>query len=71
LTPPALVVTGVTQPASDALVAAMAKNPAERYQSYDEFIMAMTAARSQLLVQTFRNQAQAVGGQGRGGWWRR
>jgi hypothetical protein len=28
----------------------MAKNPGDRFASYDEFIMALTAARSQLLV---------------------
>jgi serine/threonine protein kinase len=50
LTPPNLVVPEITQPTSDALVKAMAKNPAERFLSYDEFIMALTAARSQLLV---------------------
>jgi serine/threonine protein kinase len=71
LTPPSLVVPGVTQPTSDALVIAMAKNPAERFASYDEFIMALTAARSQLLVQTFRAQSPGGGGQAKGGWWRR
>src|SRR5881628_2391358 len=53
LTPPMLVVPGTTQPTSDALVQAMAKRPADRFQSYDELIMALTAARSQLLVQYF------------------
>jgi hypothetical protein len=28
----------------------MAKDPRERFQSYDEFIMALTAARSQVLI---------------------
>ena len=41
LTPPNLVVPEITQPTSDALVKAMAKNPAERFLSYDEFIMAL------------------------------
>ena len=73
LTPPFQVVPGITAPTSEALVRAMAKKPADRFQSYDEFIMALTAARSQLLVETFRNQAsQDAGGAGRGrGWWRR
>jgi hypothetical protein len=44
----------ITQPTSDALWRAMAKNPADRFQSYDEFIMALTAARSQVLVARFR-----------------
>lgn len=54
LTPPNHVRPDITQPTSDALWRAMAKNPAERFQSYDEFIMALTAARSQLLVARFR-----------------
>lgn len=54
LTPPNHVRTDITQPTSDALWRAMAKNPAERFQSYDEFIMALTAARSQVLVARFR-----------------
>lgn len=72
LTPPHLVVPQITLPTSNALVRAMAKNPAERFQSYDEFIMELTAARSQLLVSQLKLQ-RAAGG--RGGdtrsWWRR
>jgi serine/threonine protein kinase len=75
LTPPHLVVPEVTQPTSEALVCAMAKSPANRFQTYDEFIMALTAARSQLLVSQFRNQARAEGAPGRSpgarSWWRR
>ena len=37
LTPPNLVVPEITQPTSDALVRALAKNPADRFLSYDEF----------------------------------
>jgi serine/threonine-protein kinase len=75
VTPPILVVPEITQPTSDALVQAMAKNPAQRFQSYDEFIMALTAARSQLLVQQIRNQersdsAPTKSGNGKS-WWRR
>lgn len=54
LTPPRAVIAEISQPASDTLLIAMAKNPEERYQTYDEFIMAMTAARSQLLVNQLR-----------------
>lgn len=50
LTPPSRVVPEITAPTSDALVRAMAKKPAERFQSYDELVMALTAARSQYLV---------------------
>ena len=49
LTPPHKWVSSITGPTSDAIVRDMEKKPAKRYQSYDEFIMALTAARSQLL----------------------
>ena len=49
LTPPKKLVPTITGPTSDVIVCAMDKLPAKRYQSYDEFIMALTAARSQLL----------------------
>jgi hypothetical protein len=51
------------------LVQALAKNPADRFLSYDEFIMALTAARSQLLVkqsQTPQPKAKSLTG-----WWKR
>lgn len=49
----------------------MAKLPASRFQSYDDFIMALTAARSQLLVKQF-NMAQTSASEPKGkGWWRR
>lgn len=50
LTPPNQVVPEITPPTSDAICRAMAKNPADRFQSYEEFIMALEAARSQYLV---------------------
>jgi serine/threonine protein kinase len=56
LTPPNQVVTEISQMCSDALVRAMAKDPAERFQSYDEFIMALEASRTMLL----REQSQAT-----------
>jgi hypothetical protein len=48
----------------------MAKNPADRFQSYDEFIMALTSARSQLLVQQFTHD-ESPKAHGKTGWWRR
>src|SRR5438093_2553240 len=51
LTPPNLVLPEITQPTSDTLVRVMAKNPADRFLSYDEFKMAFEAARTYLLVQ--------------------
>jgi len=65
LTPPNHVVIEITQPTSDALTRAMAKFPADRFQSYDEFTMALTSARSQYLIQHFRNQNRGSGGSGR------
>jgi len=70
LTPPNLVVPEVTQPTSDALVKAMAKNPAERFLSYDEFIMALEAARSFLLRQQSQSP-QAPKPKGMTSWWKR
>ena len=68
LTLPNLVVPELTQPTSDAVAIAMAKNPADRFQSYDDFIMALTAARSHLLRQKFGPEDED---QKKGGWWRR
>src|SRR5437879_9290634 len=50
LQPSHRVVTEVTQPTSDALLIAMAKTPAERYRTYDDFHMAMEAAVSTLWI---------------------
>jgi eukaryotic-like serine/threonine-protein kinase len=68
VTPPNQMVKEVSQPTSDAILIALAKDPAQRYQSYDDFIMAMTAARSQLLVNQFRGRG---GGTNVLGWLRR
>ena len=69
LTPPSQVIPEITQPTSDALVIAMAKSPAERYRTYDDFRMAMEAARSQLLIGQLRAKKE-TGSVGRS-WWRR
>src|SRR6185295_15379326 len=45
LTPPNQVLPEVTQQTSDALVKVMAKNPADRFLSYDEFSMALESSR--------------------------
>ena len=71
LTPPNLVLPEITQPTSDALVKVMAKNPEERFLSYDEFRMALESARSQLLVQQYSSTAPAKSIKGKTGWWRR
>jgi len=68
LTPPNHVVPEISQAGSDALVCAMAKNPADRFQSYFEFIMALENARGTLL----REQSQGGGGSAKAkGWWKR
>ncbi len=72
LTPPHLVVPEITLPTSDALVRAMAKRPADRFHDYDEFIMSLTAARSQYLVGHLRKEVETAGGKlGLKSWWRR
>lgn len=70
LTPPNRLVPEITEGTAEALVKAMAKNPAERYASYDEFIMALTAARSQLLIRQFAPQAAEAPAPTKS-WWRR
>jgi serine/threonine protein kinase len=71
LTPPNLVVPSITQATSDALVQALAKNPADRFLSYDELIMALTAARSQLLISQSQPQTPQPKTKSLTGWWRR
>ncbi|HTV76485.1 MAG TPA: serine/threonine-protein kinase, partial [Candidatus Baltobacteraceae bacterium] len=71
LTAPNLVVPEITQPTSDALVKAMAKNPAERFLSYDEFIMSLEAARSLLLRQQFQKPQAQSKPKGMTSWWKR
>jgi serine/threonine protein kinase len=70
LTPPNLVVPEITQPTSDALVKCMAKNPADRFLSYEEFIMALEASRSQLVVQQYQSP-QAPKSKSLTSWWKR
>ena len=73
LTPPNLVIPEISQPTSDALVKTMAKNPSDRFLSYDEFIMSLEAARSLLLRE--RSSAPQSHSQtkakGLTSWWRR
>jgi serine/threonine-protein kinase len=72
LTPPNLVEPEITQATSDALVRALAKSPAERFLSYDEFIMSLTAARSELLVRQYQSPGSSpTKPKGLTSWWRR
>src|SRR5436190_2769622 len=65
LTPPNHVNPAITEPASEAIGIAMAKNPHERFPTYDDFIMALTAARSKLLVSTYGGSSSGGGGGGK------
>ncbi len=72
------VLPGVSADTSEAFSRAMAKDPAQRHASYDEFILALTAARSQLLIRQFAPQAsvntstgEVVSDGGKKSWWRR
>jgi len=70
VTPPNLVVPEITQPTSDALLKVLAKNPEERFLSYDELILTLTLARSELLrAQSSGNLPQNP--KAKTGWWRR
>jgi eukaryotic-like serine/threonine-protein kinase len=71
LTPPNLVIPEITQPTSDALVKVLAKNPSDRYLSYDELLLALWAARSQLLIQQTTQSNQGKGSKSKTSWWRR
>ena len=69
VTPPNLVVPEITQATSDALMKAMAKNPADRFLSYDEFQMAFEAARTYFLLQS--QQSQAKKPKSTTSWWKK
>ena len=69
LTPPNLVLPETTQPTSDALMRAMAKEPGDRFRSYDELRMALEAARSQLLIAQSTQPSSSV--KSKTSWWRR
>lgn len=72
------VLPGVSLGTSQALSQAMAKDPAQRHPSYDDFILALTAARSQLLIRQFAPQAsvdpetgEVLSDGAKKSWWRR
>lgn len=75
LTPPSLVNPAITAPTNEAICTTLAKNPAERYASYEDLRMALESARSQLLVQTYLQEGgddTGSGGAAAGrSWWRR
>ncbi len=67
LTPPNQVVPDISEETSNAIGKAMAKEPGERFQSYDEMIMALEIARSHLLI---RNTQEGSAPEGGRSWWR-
>jgi len=71
LRPPIEVVAEISPATSDALCRSLAKNPGDRFLSYDEFIMALTAARSQLLVRQYQTPESSPQPKRTTSWWRR
>jgi len=71
LTPPNLVIPEITQPTSDALVKVLAKSPSDRFLSYDDLMLALQAARSQLLIQQTTQGSVDKGSKSKTSWWRR
>src|SRR5689334_648757 len=61
----------ISQQTSDALVRVLAKSPADRFLSYDEFGMTLEAARSQWLIQRYSQAAQTKATKSKTSWWRR
>ena len=56
LTPPNHLVSDISAASNEAIFRSLAKNPADRFQSYEEFKMEFESARSHLLVQRFRGK---------------
>ncbi len=71
LRPPIEVVPEISQFTSEALCRALAKNPSDRFLSYDEFIMALTRARSELLVRQYQSPENTNQPKRTTSWWRR
>jgi serine/threonine protein kinase len=67
LTPPIEVRNDISQETSDAIVQAMAKEPRDRFQSYDEFRLALEISRSHLWIR----RSQGGGEEGGKRWFRR
>jgi serine/threonine protein kinase len=69
--PPIELEPTITQSTSDALCRAMAKEPRDRFLSYDEFIMALEAARSLLLRQQYSASEEPREPKRMTSWWKR
>ena len=61
----------ISQPTSDAICRALAKNPSERFLSYEEFIMELEAARSLFLRQQYQAPAEDREPKRTTSWWKR
>ncbi|SPE51681.1 Serine/threonine protein kinase [Verrucomicrobia bacterium] len=70
-TPPKDVLPEITQPTSDVLMRVLAKNPSDRFLSYDDLTIHIYNARSQLLIQRTTQTPPGKGGKGKTSWWRR
>jgi serine/threonine protein kinase len=70
LTPPNRVRPDVTVPTSDAIMIAMAKRPQDRFPSYGDVSVALELARSQLLVQSMKQQQAQLKKETRRFWWK-
>lgn len=57
LIPPNQIVPDISQLTSDAIARAMAKEPADRFQDYNEFRLALEMARGHLLRERFATEA--------------
>src|ERR1700744_5324268 len=71
LTPPNAVIPEISQATSDALFRSLAKSPADRFLSYGDFIMALTAARSFLLYAQSQAPQQQDQPKRITSWWKR
>ena len=73
-TPPNLVVPEITQATSDAILTTLTKEPGDRFQSYDEFRLALEAARSHVIMDQLNTAVDEDGTKvvsKEKSWWRR
>lgn len=71
LTPANLVIPEISQATSDALSRTLAKDPGDRFLSYDQLILDFEVARSLLLRQQTQEDNQPSKNNRTTGWWRR
>jgi serine/threonine-protein kinase len=72
LTPPNQVQPEVSEATSAAIEKSLAKNPADRFLSYEEFIMALESARSIETVRQNQMKPQAPSQKSKStSWWKR